>query len=125
MDAGVAAEVVGATREAVEVGDGGVAQGQAVGPPGLAVGPPAPVPKAVGPPGLVVGPPATASGGKPGGTEGADSGAGIGAAPRESSCSKMSKSLVRRGEVEKGKSASSKITCREMTMLLVVRSRHR
>jgi hypothetical protein len=65
-----------------------------------------------------------ASGGKPGGTRGAGSGVGIGAAPGESSCNKMSKLLVRRGEVEKGKSASSKTTCREMTMLLVVISRH-
>jgi hypothetical protein len=49
-----AAEVEGATQEAVEVdeaGDRGVAQGQAVGPS-------APVPGLVGPPGLTVGPPA-------------------------------------------------------------------
>jgi hypothetical protein len=125
VDAGATTEVVGATREAIEVGDGGATQGRAVGPPGLAVGPPAPVPRAVGPPGLAVGPLATASGGKPGGMWGVGSGVGIGATPGESSCSKMSKSLVRRGEAEKGKSASSKTTCREMTMLLVVRSRHR
>jgi hypothetical protein len=40
---------------------------------------------------------------------------------RESSYSKMSKSLVRWGEADKGKSASSKTTCQETTMLLVVR----
>jgi hypothetical protein len=36
----------------------------------------------------------------------------------------MSKSLVRRGEAEKEKSVSSKTMCREMVMLLVMRSRH-
>jgi hypothetical protein len=49
-----AAEVEGAAWEAAEVdevGDGGAAQGRAVGPP-------APVPGVVGPPGLAVGPPA-------------------------------------------------------------------
>jgi hypothetical protein len=49
----------------------------------------------------------------------------MGAAPGESSYKKMSKSLVRWGEAKKGKSASSKTTCQETTMLLVVRSRHR
>jgi hypothetical protein len=34
----------------------------------------------------------------------------MGAAPGESSYRKMSKSLVRRGEIEKGKSVSSKTT---------------
>jgi hypothetical protein len=48
----------------------------------------------------------------------------MGATPEESSCRKMSKSLVRRGEAEKGKSDSSKTMCWKMTMLLVVRSRH-
>jgi hypothetical protein len=38
---------------------------------------------------------------------------------------KMSKSLVRRGEAKKGKFVSPKTTCRETTMLLLVRSRHR
>jgi hypothetical protein len=38
---------------------------------------------------------------------------------------KRSKSLVRRDEAEKGKSASSKTMCRETKLLLVVRSRHR
>jgi hypothetical protein len=42
----------------------------------------------------------------------------------ESSCRKMSKSLVRRGEAEKGKSTSSKTTCQKTTTLLLVRSRH-
>jgi hypothetical protein len=49
-----ATEVEGAAQEVVEVdeaGDGGAAQGQAVGLP-------APVPGLVGPPGLTVGPPA-------------------------------------------------------------------
>jgi hypothetical protein len=45
------------------------------------------------------------------------------AAPGESSCRKISKSLVRWGEVENEKSASSKIMCRETMMLLVVRSK--
>jgi hypothetical protein len=56
-----AAEVEGASREAVEVGeagDRGATQGRAVGPPGVAVGSPTPVPRAVGPPRLTVGPPA-------------------------------------------------------------------
>jgi hypothetical protein len=44
---------------------------------------------------------------------------------RESSCRKMSKLLVRRGEAEKEKLTSSKTTYQEMIMLLVVRSRHR
>jgi hypothetical protein len=69
----------------------------------------------------------TASSGQwrePLGTRGADSGAGMGAAPEASSCRKMSKSLVRQGETAKGKTASSKTTCRKMTMLLVERSRH-
>jgi hypothetical protein len=61
-----------------------------------------------------------ASGGNPGGTGGTDNGVGMGATPGESSYRKMFKSLVRRGEAEKGKSASSKTTCREMTILLVV-----
>jgi hypothetical protein len=60
----------------------------------------------------------TASGKNPG------SGARMGAASGESSYRKISKSLVRWGEVEKEKFASSKITCWETTMLLVVRSRH-
>jgi hypothetical protein len=47
-----------------------------------------------------------AIGGNPEGTRGADSDAGMGDALEESSCKKMSKSLVRRGELEKGKSAS-------------------
>jgi hypothetical protein len=38
---------------------------------------------------------------------------------------KMSKSFDRRGETEKGNFASSKTTCQEMTMFLVVRSRYR
>jgi hypothetical protein len=38
---------------------------------------------------------------------------------------KMSKSFDRRDETEKGNFASSKATCQEMTMLLVVRSRYR
>jgi hypothetical protein len=46
--------------------------------------------------------------GKPSGTRGVSSGAGMEAAPGESSCRKMSKSLVIRGEVEKGKFGSSK-----------------
>jgi hypothetical protein len=66
----------------------------------------------------------TTSGGKPSGIKGAGSGAGMGAAPGKSSCRKMSKSLVRRGEAEKGKSASSKTTCQETMMLLVVTSSH-
>jgi hypothetical protein len=66
-----------------------------------------------------------ATGGKPGGTRGVGSGAGMGATPGESSYRKMSKSLVRRGEAEKGKSASEKIMCRETMMLVVVRSTHR
>jgi hypothetical protein len=41
----------------------------------------------------------------------------MGIAPGESSCRKISKSLVRRGEAAKGKSDSSKITCRETVML--------
>jgi hypothetical protein len=49
--------------------------------------------------------------GRGGGTRGTGSGADIGATLRELSCKKMSQSLVRRGEAEKGKSASSKITC--------------
>jgi hypothetical protein len=39
-------------------------------------------------------------------TCGAGSGAGMGATSEESSCRKMSKSLVRWGEAEKGKSVS-------------------
>jgi hypothetical protein len=54
----------------------------------------------------VVGLPVVANGGKPGGTWGAGNGAGMGVALGESSYRKMSKSLVRRGEAEKGKSAS-------------------
>jgi hypothetical protein len=56
-----AAEVEGTAREVAEVGeagDGGAVQGRAIGPSGVEVGPPAPVPGAVGPPGLTVGPPA-------------------------------------------------------------------
>jgi hypothetical protein len=55
---------------------------------------------------------------------GAVSGAGMGAALKELSCRKISKSFVRRGETAKGKSVSSKTTCREMMMLLVERPRH-
>jgi hypothetical protein len=47
-----------------------------------------------------------ANGGKPCRTRGADSGAGMGAALGESSCRKMSKSLVSRGEAGKEKFAS-------------------
>jgi hypothetical protein len=46
--------------------------------------------------------------------QGVGIGASMGAAPVESSCRKISKSLVRRGDAEKGKSASSKITCQEI-----------
>jgi hypothetical protein len=56
-----AAEVEGTAREVAEVGEagnGGAAQGRAIGPPGVTVEPPAPVPGAVIPPGLTVGPPA-------------------------------------------------------------------
>jgi hypothetical protein len=69
--------------------------------------------------------PAVANGGRPGGTWGAGRGVGMGATPEESSYRKISKSLFRRGEAVKGKTASSKITCRETTMLLMERSRHR
>jgi hypothetical protein len=48
----------------------------------------------------------------------------MGAALGEASYRKISKSLIRRAEVEKEKFASSKITCPEPMMLLVVRSRH-
>jgi hypothetical protein len=65
-----------------------------------------------------------ASGGKPIGTRGTGYDAVMGDASRESSCRKMSKSLVREGEAEKGKSASSKTMYQEMMILLVVRSRH-
>jgi hypothetical protein len=65
------------------------------------------------------------SGRNPEGMQGTGSGVGMGPAPRESSsCRKISKSLVRRDEAEKGESASSK-TCGKTMMLLVVRSRHR
>jgi hypothetical protein len=46
------AEVVGAVWGTVEVGEAGhkeVTKGQVVSPPGVAVGPPAPVPRAVTP----------------------------------------------------------------------------
>jgi hypothetical protein len=46
------------------------------------------------------------SGGKPGGMQGVDSDAGMGATSGESFYRKMSKSLVRQGETEKEKSAS-------------------
>jgi hypothetical protein len=63
------------------------------------------------------------NGGNLEGTRGAGSCAGMGAAPGVPSCKKMCKSLVRWGEAVKGKTASSKIICREMTMLLVERSK--
>jgi hypothetical protein len=55
------------------------------------------------------------------GSGGAGSGSGMEAALQESSCRKMSKLFVRRGEAANGKFASSKTTCRETIMLLVER----
>jgi hypothetical protein len=66
----------------------------------------------------------TVSSGNHGGMRDANSGAGARATLGESFYRKMFKSLVRRGEIEKGKSASSKTTCWETMILLVVRSRH-
>jgi hypothetical protein len=60
-----------------------------------------------------------------GGGRGTGRDAGMGAALQELSCRKMSKSLVRWDETAKGKSVSSKTTCRKMMMLLVERPRHR
>jgi hypothetical protein len=54
----------------------------------------------------------TGSGGKPGGTTCTDKGADMGGTAADVPVSKMSKSLVIRGEVEKGKIASSNATCR-------------
>jgi hypothetical protein len=67
----------------------------------------------------------TTSGENPREVRGVGSDAGMGAIPGESSCRRMFKSLVRQGETEKEKSGSSNTTCRETTMLLVMRLRHR
>jgi hypothetical protein len=65
----------------------------------------------------------TDNGGKPDGTIGTGRGTGMGGtAITDVPISKMSKSLVRRGEAEKEKSASSYTRCRET--MIVARSRH-
>jgi hypothetical protein len=108
-----ATEVMGTTWGATEVSKAGN-EGATCG---RVVGPPASVLRAVEP--LVA-----ASGGRPDGIRGAGSGACMGATPGASSYRKISKSLVRRGEAAKEKTASSKTTCQKTMMMLVERSRH-
>jgi hypothetical protein len=58
-------------------------------------------------------------------TLGGVSDAGMGATLQDLCCRKMSKLLVKRGEIAKGQSVSSKTANQETMMLLVERSRHR
>jgi hypothetical protein len=80
--------------------------------------------RVVGPLVTAVGPPVLGWYGNPGGSQGTSSGAGMGATLQELSCRKMSKSLVRRDKIAKGKSISSKTICQKTMMLLIERSRH-
>jgi hypothetical protein len=74
--------------------------------------------------GVAVGPPALGRNKNPGWAYGTGSGAGIRAALQGSFCRKMSKLLVRRGEISKGMFVSSKITCQKTMMLLAERLRY-
>jgi hypothetical protein len=95
------------------LGPGG--SGCVVGPLGPVVAPPASEWRGVGPPGAAVESPAPGRNENPGGV----------GAPVAVWAWNMSKSLVRHDKTAKGKFVSSKITCWEMMMLLVKRSRHR